>query len=103
MNGHPRDATASDLATGRPTLSPEADDLARKVMALMSVNEREDFARSLDAQVAESAHWATWSKNPDRYLADLDPDCVSEMTSYMAGRYDRLRQRALKRGWEVPD
>lgn len=80
MNGQPRDEATVDLAQGRPTLSPEADELARSVMALLTFNERDEFSRRLSSRIGDSPAWQAWVKNSDQYLCDLDPTCVAEIT-----------------------
>jgi hypothetical protein len=103
VNGRPRDETKLDLAMGRPTLSLEADDLARRVMSLLTASENDGFGGRLDARIRGSAESAEWFKNPHVYLAELDPDCVAGIIDWLSKEYERLRERAVSRGWEVPD
>jgi hypothetical protein len=102
MNGHRRDDLANDIDQGHPTLSPEADALAAEVSRLSTFNEREALGRELGDRAAESPSWGEWMRETDRYLAEFDPALVDEMKASLTTRRDRLRERALKRGWDVP-
>ena len=84
-------------------LSPEADDLARRVMALLTTSERDSFGRTMDNLTSGSAKWAEWMADPQTYLADLDAQCVARISDWLTGEYERLRKRAIGRGWEVAE
>jgi hypothetical protein len=54
MNGHRRDEIANDIDQGHPTLSAEADALAREVSRLSTFDEREAYSRELSDRAAGS-------------------------------------------------
>jgi hypothetical protein len=103
MNGHLRDEIANDIDEGHPTLSAEADALAREVSRLSDVNEREAYSRELSDRAAASARWGEWMRETDRYLAEFDPGLVEEIKIFLTTRRDALRARARERGWDIPD
>jgi hypothetical protein len=103
VNGHPRDDVANDIAHGRPTLSENADALVSAVSRLLTFNEREAFGEELASRVAASPRWGEWTKQPDRYLEELDAPIIASITDSLLIRLDELRQRATERGWDLPE
>ena len=103
MNGHRRDEIANDIDQGLPTLSDEADALAREVSRLSTFNERDAFSRELSDRAAASPRWGEWMRQTDRYLAEFDPALVEQIKVFLTTRRDALRARARERGWDVPD
>jgi hypothetical protein len=101
MNGHARDAIATDLGEGRPTLSPVADPLALAVAELMTGAERKALFDDLDREVAGSPAWSRWVAAPTVYLSDLDPPMCLAIERRLLAERDRLTKRAVERGWEV--
>lgn len=101
MNGHPRDQVDTDLRAGRPTISPLADPLAERVVALMSESEARELSADLEARARRSPAFADWLADPTRYLAELDPGTAAGIEAYLAELHERLARRARERGWEV--
>lgn len=101
MNGHPRDTIGTDLAAGRPTLSPSIDPLLGRVMALQSRTENERLLEQLDYQVSGSSSLIAWAQAPERYLSAFDPATTVEIEHRLLGLFEELRLRASERGWEL--
>lgn len=104
MNGHPRDQIDSDVASGRPTLSPSLDRLVADLAALQGGIERLSFFETLEAEVRQSNSFVDWVKTLTRYLSEFDPTTTSQIESRLIILRRDLRQRARERGWEIdPD
>lgn len=102
MNRHRRDDIANDIDAGHPTFSPEADVLAAEVFRLSTSREREGLSQHLGDRIAASPSWAEWMRARDRYLAEFDPALLKHLEAYLAHKRDSLRERASRRGWDVP-
>ena len=81
MNGKPGDHPLTDISYGLEVYGREADDLIRKIAALCSQRELDEWWRKeID-----------WSE--DRAL----------VLRKARTRYEELRERGRKRGWETND
>jgi hypothetical protein len=103
MNGRPRDQINTDLAAGRPTISPVADPLAMRTAALMSDTEQMPFFSDLENRVRRSSAFPNWIEAPTRYLADFDGHTAASIETHLADLHRRMVERAKERGWEVED
>ena len=101
--GWPRDELFADLAAGRPTVSPDADELIRRVTSLMDGSEAEALYRELDISARRSAGFQAWALDPTHYLAHFDVETPREIEKRLRDLLVGLRNRARARGWEVPD
>jgi hypothetical protein len=101
MNGHPRDQISTDLAAGRPTISPVADPLVLRVGRLMSLAETEKFYSGLESRTRRSPAYADWAREQSRYLSEFDPVTTSAIESRLDDLHRRMVRRAKLRGWEV--
>src|SRR5690348_8861001 len=99
----PRDEIRGDLLDGRPTLSAKADALALNVARLMSDKEARALWKRLDSAADHSPVWSQWMNPPYRYLADFDPELVAGIEMYLDDLYQRAREQARARGWEVEE
>ncbi|HKT39376.1 MAG TPA: hypothetical protein VJR48_13455 [Ktedonobacterales bacterium] len=99
----PRDEIRGDLLDGRPTLSARADALALKVARLMSDEEARALWERLDSTADHSPAWSQWMNPPYRYLAAFDPELVAGIEMYLDDLYQRAREQARARGWEVEE
>jgi len=101
MNGHPRDQIDTDLASGRPTLSPTLDRLVALVVSLQSGTESRDLFADLEQEVRRSASFHEWIGAPTRYLSDFDVATTLRLEERLQALHAELRQRARERGWEI--
>ena len=99
----PRDEIRGDLLDGRPTLSARADALALKVACLMPDEEARALWERLDSTADHSPAWSQWMNPPYRYLAAFDPELVAGIEMYLDDLYQRAREQARARGWEVEE
>jgi hypothetical protein len=83
----------TEIERGRPTLSPEADELARRIVGLLGSSEHTAFGLQLESWVAHSARWSEWVQQDDVYLADLDPGAIEAIVITLVAYEDVLRAR----------
>jgi len=103
MNGGSRDQIGTDLAAGRPTISPGADALALRVSRLISRSESEQLFESMAATARQSPSFVDWLRAPDRFLAEIDPSIAASIEHDLGDLLPQMRDRALANGWEVED
>jgi hypothetical protein len=103
MNGKPRDQIDTDLADGRPTISPVADSLALRTAALMSRSESTSLFNGLEYRAHRSPAWSDWMDAPARYLSEFDAATATSIETHLAELHGRMIRRAKARGWEVDD
>lgn len=100
-NGKARDHIGTDLGAGVPAISPAADSLARAVVKLMSLRERDHLYESLQWRVSRSPAASEWQATPPRFLSELDGSAAASIEAYLANVHQRMVKRARARGWEV--
>lgn len=104
MNGHARDQIDTDLASGRPTISPSVDPLVLSVVALLGMAEGEALFEELEHEVGQSPAFQDWTRDASRYLSEFDAGTAALIEHRLTAMRQAMRDRARERGWEVePD
>lgn len=103
--GKPSDSVLGDIISYRiPRISPEADDLVRRLAALCDTNQLHELnarlERALIAMAREDPPNDGWVSPPGS-LAERHPLRVQQLTAELREELDGRRAEARLRGWEV--
>jgi hypothetical protein len=103
--GKPTDSVLSDIVRYRiPQISPEADDLVRRLAALCDTNQLHELVarleRALIAMAREDPPTDGWLPLPGS-LAERHPSRAQQLTEELREELNRRRAEARQRGWEL--
>jgi hypothetical protein len=103
--GGPGDSVLNDIMRYRiPGISPEADDLIRRLAALCDTNQLRELdarlERALIAMAREDPPTDGWLPLPGS-LAERHPSRAQQLTEELREELNRRRAEARQRGWEL--
>ncbi len=103
-NGKQRDSVGTDIVLHRiPTLSPEVDECFRQLARLSDTTQAEQLRLQVERWLKEldTASVSSWLSDPSMYLAELEPQRVSELGETLKQQLAARRRDAQQRGWKV--